>query len=65
MMNEKGRFAIVAVASAVAGSAITVLVDRFALKQDLEFLGVAHNLVEEATADLNKKIDNGEDDSRE
>jgi hypothetical protein len=62
MMNEKTRFAVVAVTSLVAGSAITALIDRFALRQDLEFLGMANNLVEEATADLHKIVDKDDDD---
>lgn len=60
-MNEKTRFAIVSLASAAAGVAITALIDRFALKQDLEFLGVAQQYVAEGTEMLKEKFKKDDD----
>jgi len=60
-VKEKTRFTVVAVASAVAASAITVLIDRFAMKQDLEFLGIVNTQVQDSVAELKKQI--GEDES--
>ena len=62
-LTEKGRFTLVAVASAIAGAAITVLVDRMAMQQDLEFLGIIHHDVQEGINKLKKEVeDNGDAD---
>jgi hypothetical protein len=64
-MREKTRFAVVAAISATAGVVITAVVDRFAMKQDLEFLGIVHHEVAEGLSVLKHKIEgdeNGGDD---
>jgi hypothetical protein len=60
MTTEKERFAIVAILAATAGAVITSIIDRFALRQDLEFLGIAHKQVQDELADLNKKVEGEE-----
>jgi hypothetical protein len=60
-MKEKTRFAIVAVISATAGAVITSVIDRFAMKQDLEFLGIIHKEVSDGVEEFRKKIE-GETD---
>lgn len=61
-MREKTRFAVVAIAAATAGAAITTLIDRLALKQDLEFLGIVHHDLQEGVKEFEKKIE-GDDES--
>lgn len=61
-MREKTRFAVVAAISAAAGVIITATVDRFAMKQDLEFLGIVHHEVAEGLDLLKQKIDGLDDD---
>lgn len=61
-MREKTRFAVVAAISATAGIVITSVIDRFAMKQDLEFLGIVHHDVEEGLATLKSKIEGSDDD---
>lgn len=61
-MKEKTRFAIVAATSAIAGAAITTLVDRMAMKQDLEFLGIIHHDVAKGVAMLRQEV---EEDKKE
>jgi len=56
-MREKTRFAVVAIAAATAGAAITTLIDRLALRQDLEFLGIVHQQVQEGVEDFRKKVE--------
>lgn len=56
-MTEKGRFTAVAVVSAAAGVIITAMVDRFAMKQDLEFLGIVHHDVQEGVEKLRKQVE--------
>ncbi|QED11568.1 membrane protein [Arthrobacter phage Qui] len=56
-MSEKTRFAVVAIMSATAGAIITAVIDRFALRQDLEFLGIIHADVKRGVDDLKKKIE--------
>jgi hypothetical protein len=56
-MKEKTRFAVVAAISATAGVIITAVVDRFAMKQDLEFLGIVHHEVAEGLSVLKHKIE--------
>lgn len=56
-MKEKTRFAVVAAISATAGVVITSVIDRFAMKQDLEFLGIVHHDLAEAEAILKNKIE--------
>lgn len=63
-MTEKARFAVVAIISATAGVVITSVIDRFAMKQDLEFLGIVHAEVQEGVENLRKKIE-GESDPDE
>lgn len=55
-MTEKMRFAIVAAASLIAGSALTALIFKLAYKQDLEFLSMAKNFVEEGLAELKDEL---------
>jgi hypothetical protein len=59
-MKEKTRFAVVAVVSATAGVVVTSLIDRLAMKQDLEFLGIVHQQVQEGVREFQKKVE-GED----
>lgn len=59
-MKEKTRFAVVAVIAAMAGAVIISVIDRFAMKQDLEFLGIVHTQVQEGVENYRKKIE-GED----
>lgn len=61
-MKEKTRFAVVAAISATAGIVVTAVIDRFAMQQDLEFLGIVHNDVAEELATLKHKIE-GDDDN--
>lgn len=61
-MKEKTRFAVVAVSSAIAGAAITTLVDRMAMKQDLEFLGIIHHDVAKGLAILRHEVEKDKDD---
>lgn len=56
-MQERTRIAIVAGSGLVAGAALMALVDRTALRIDLEFLGIAQKQVEEAMAELKKRTD--------
>lgn len=63
-MREKTRFAVVAAISATAGVVTTAVIDRFAMKQDLEFLGIVHHDVAEGLAVLKHKIE-GDDDGGE
>lgn len=46
-LTEKKRFAIVATAGLAAGAFLTHLVERLAYQQDLEFLGMTHDMVQE------------------
>jgi hypothetical protein len=65
-VREKTRFAVVAAISATAGIVITSVIDRFAMKQDLEFLGIVHHDVEEGLATLKSKIEgSGDNDDDE
>lgn len=61
-MTEKTRFAVVAIISATAGAVITAVIDRFAMKQDLEFLGIIHADVQEGVEELKKRIEDDPDD---
>lgn len=56
-MREKTRFAVVAAVSATAAVVVTSIIDRFALKQDLEFLGIIHHDVAEGLAVLKHEIE--------
>lgn len=62
-MKEKSRFTVVAVVAATAGVVITSLVDRFAMKQDLEFLGIVHQQTQEGLSLLKRKVEGEDDDS--
>jgi hypothetical protein len=61
-MREKTRFAVVAAISATAGVVVTAVIDRFAMKQDLEFLGIVHHEVAEGLDLLKHKIEGEGDD---
>lgn len=67
-MQEKTRFMIVAGAGIAAGGALMALIDRMAMKQDLEFLGIVYKTASEAVAkltELNAKKDEPEGDKDE
>lgn len=61
-MTEKTRFAVVAIISATAGAVITSVIDRFAMKQDLEFLGIIHADVKRGVDEYRKKFEGESDD---
>lgn len=62
-MREKTRFAVVAAVSATAGVIITSIIDRFALKQDLEFLGIIHSDVAKGLATFRREVEENKDEN--
>lgn len=64
-MREKTRFAVVAAVSATAGVVITSIIDRFAFKQDLEFLGIIHSDIAKALATLRREMEEDKDDQND
>lgn len=61
-MNDPIRLTIAIVGTAVISSALTAYVMRVKYKQDLEFLGIANQYVEDGLAALRNELGDDEDD---